>query len=146
MAKTKERIGPKDLGIDPSTASDAEAFRWLIACDLFGARISQEIAARAFAELDAAGMLTPETLAGADWQTLVDLLGKGGYRRYDESTARGLIAIGRLMRDKYDGSMAKLRDAADDEREIRRRLQEFTGVGPTAAGIFLREMPADWKN
>jgi len=59
MANEKARIGPKDLGIDLSKPTDATVFRWLVACQLFGARISQEIAARAFGEIDRAGLVTP---------------------------------------------------------------------------------------
>src|SRR3954469_7633385 len=103
MASTKARIGPADLGIDLHAPSDAAVFRWLVACQLFGARISQDIAARAFRELDTSGMVTPGKLANADWQQLVDLLGAGRYRGYDESTARELIELGKLALDKYGG-------------------------------------------
>jgi endonuclease III len=142
---TKARVGPKDLGLDLAKGSDDELFKWLVACALFGARISQEIAARAFRELDDAGVLTPRELADAEWQRLVDLLGQGGYRRYDESTARELIAIGTDVRDKYTGKVSRLRDGADTKTELSRRLQEFKGIGPTAAEIFLREMTATWN-
>lgn len=146
MARTKARIGPADLGIDLSKPSDAETFRWLVACKLFGARINQEIAARAFRELDEAGLLTPRKLAGADWQHLVDLLGAGGYRRYDESTARELIELGRLAADKYRSKIGRIRDGATSKKELTQRLQQFKGIGPTAAQIFLREMPPAWTD
>ena len=144
MANEKARIGPKDLGIDLSKPTDATVFRWLVACQLFGARISQEIAARAFGEIDRAGLVTPRKLASADWQRLVDLRGKGGYRRYDESRARELIEVGRLAVDKYGGKVTRMRDDAN-KREVTERLQEFKGIGPTAARIFLREMAPIWK-
>ena len=105
----KARIGPADLGIDLSTGSGKEVFKWLIACQLFGERINQEIAAKTFIELDQAGYTTPKKLAAADWQAVVDALGRGGYRRYDESTARELISIGKRLRKDYDGSMKKWR-------------------------------------
>lgn len=56
MATAKARIGPAELGIKLGPRSDAAVFRWLVACHLFGARISQDIAARAFGELDRAGV------------------------------------------------------------------------------------------
>jgi endonuclease III len=146
MAKTRARIGPADLGIDLSRPSDGAIFRWLVACKLFGARISQEIAARAFRELDKAGLLTPRKLASADWQQLVDLLGAGGYRRYDESTARELIEVGKLAAEKYGGKVGRIRDGASSKNELTERLQEFKGIGRTAAQIFLREMPPDWTD
>jgi hypothetical protein len=41
--KAKARIGPADLGIDLTNPTDAAVFRWLVACQLFGARISKGI-------------------------------------------------------------------------------------------------------
>jgi len=145
MAASDHRIGPADLGIRLSASSNVQAFRWLVACQLFGARISQDIAARAFGELDRAGMTRPQALRDADWQHLVDLLGAGGYRRYDESTARELIEMGRLAMERYDGKITRIRKQAHGRREISDRLQEFKGVGPTAAKIFLREMGPVWQ-
>lgn len=145
MTQTRARIGPKDLGIDLSKGTDVEVFRWLVACQLFGARISQDIAARTFCVLDEAGMLTPGKLADADWQHLVDLLVEGGYRRYDESTAAELIEVGKLAVDKYGGRITRIRQDADSKKELGERLREFKGVGPTSAEIFLREMAPKWK-
>lgn len=145
MADTKAKVGPKDLGIDLAKPTDSAVFRWLVACQLFGARISQDIAAKTFTELDRAGVVSPHKLADADWQHLVDLLGKGGYRRYDESTARELIEVGRLAVDKYGGKVTRIRTNADNKQQVSERLQEFKGVGPTSADIFLREMAPKWK-
>jgi endonuclease III len=143
--KTKRaRIGPADLGIDLSGGSSKEAFKWLIACQLFGERISQEIAAKTFIELDKAGYTTPKKLAAADWQAVVDALGRGGYRRYDESTARELISIGKRLRKHYGGSMKKWRRQADSPAAMTKKVQEFKGVGPKAAEIFVRELKGIW--
>jgi endonuclease III len=136
----KDRIGPDELGIDPADGTDAQLFKWLVACELFGRRISQEIAARAFAELDRAGLLTPQKLAEADWQRLVDLLGAGGYKRYDESTAGELIQLGRDVLEKYQGKLGRMLDDAGTATVVRDRVQEFKGIGPTAARIFVREL------
>jgi endonuclease III len=145
MTDTRSKIGPTDLGIDLRRSTDSEVFRWLVACQLFGARISQDIAAKTFTELDRAGMVTPRRLADADWQHLVDLLGKGGYRRYDESTARELIEVGKHAVEKYGGEITRIREDASSKKEVGERLQEFKGVGPTSADIFLREMAPKWK-
>jgi endonuclease III len=144
MTDTKARIGPKDLGIDLGEGTDPQLFRWLVACALFGARIRQEIAAQAFRELDGAGLLTPRKLASAPWQRVVDLLGRGGYRRYDESTARQLIATAQQVLDRYDGQLSRLPDGADGAKEVAERVQAFTGVGPKASEIFLRELSGLW--
>jgi endonuclease III len=139
------RTGAKDLGIDLDKGTDAQIFRWLVACDLFGARISQDIAARAYHELDRLGVLSPQKLADANWQDLVDALGRGGYRRYDESTARELIELGQQTLETYGGSMRKLREGAQSKRALSQRLAQFTGIGPTAAQIFLRDMAPVWN-
>lgn len=146
MGTTKNRTGAADLGIDLSDRSDAELFRWLVACLLFGARIRQEIAADAFRALDGDGVLTPPKLAAADWQHLVDLLGQGGYRRYDESKARELQQLGRDVEERYDGHLSRLADGASTKKAVKERLQEFTGIGPTAADIFLRETGPLWRS
>lgn len=140
MARQKDRIGPDDLGIDLGKLTDAQVFKWLVACDLFGRRISQDIAARAFSELDKDGVLNPKKLAEADWQHLVDLLGAGGYKRYDESTASELIKLGQDALDRYGGKLGKI-IGDGDKSEIKRRVQEFKGIGPTAADVFVRELP-----
>jgi endonuclease III len=144
MTDTKARIGPNDLGIDLAGGADAELFRWLVACELFGARIRQEIAAQTFRELDGAGLLTPRKLASAPWQRVVDLLGRGGYRRYDESTARQLIATAKQVLDRYDGQLSRLPDGVNGRKGITDRVQQFTGVGPKASEIFLRELKEIW--
>ena len=144
MAEKKNRVGPADLGITLDKRSDAQLFRWLVACALFGARISQEIAGQAHRELDKDGLLTPGRLANADWQVVVDALGRGGYRRYDESTARELIELGERVEHEYSGRLSRLDDGVTSKTALSRRLQEFKGVGPTAARIFLRETEALW--
>lgn len=141
---TKKRIQTSDLGIDLSQGSDDEVFKWLVACKLFGRPISQDVAAAAFTELDKAGVVTPHRLANADWQHLVDLLGQGGYRRYDESTASELIKLGQDTLDRYDGSLAKLPRGTETKKAVRERLQEFKGIGPTSTDIFLREVGPLW--
>jgi hypothetical protein len=144
-SSTKERIGPKDLGIDLSKGTGPQTFKWLIASLLFSAPISQEVGAAAFRALDGDGVLTPKKLAAADWQHLVDLLGEGHYRRYDESTARELIAAGKTVEDTYRGSFRRLRTEATDRADVKRRVQEFTGIGPVGADIFLREVAPVWN-
>lgn len=145
MASSKDRIGAKDLGIDLSKPTDGQLFKWLVACLLFGTRISQEIAAAAYQALDDDRVLTPKRLANADWQHLVDLLGRGRYRRYDESKARELIALGHDVEERYGGRLSRLAKDADSTAEIKRRLGEFTGIGPTATRIFLRDVGDAWK-
>lgn len=84
-------------------------------------------------------------MAGATWQQRVDALGRGGYRRYDERTATQLGEAAELLTERWGGDLRRLRDEADgDVSELRRLLQEFPGMGPTGADIFLREAQLVW--
>ena len=149
MAKDKkDRTDAADLGLDlsgsPGQGDDATLFKWLVACLLFGARISQERAAAAFAELDGDGVLTPQGLAEASEHHLVQLLDAGNYARYDDSKAAELVQLGRDVQERYDGKLSTLPDGATTKKEISERLQEFKGIGPVAADIFLRDAPSAW--
>ncbi|WP_235344886.1 hypothetical protein [Brevibacterium sp. UCMA 11754] len=71
--------------------------------------------------------------------------GRGGYRRYDESTATRLDEAGALLIDRWNGDLRRLREEAEaDIARISKLLQEFPGIGPTGAGIFLREAQKVW--
>ncbi|MFI0941489.1 endonuclease [Streptomyces sp. NPDC021020] len=120
-------------------------YRLLVLADLLSARIRADIAVAAAKELSAAGMRDPRAMADATWQQRVDALGRGGYRRYDESTATRLGEGAELARRRYGGDLRRLRDdAGGDVAEIRGRLREFPGIGPAGVDIFLREAQAVW--
>jgi endonuclease III len=144
----KDRIGAEDLGIDLDKKTDTQVFHWLVACQLFGARINQEIAARTYRELTKERLLSPTALAEADWRHLAEVLERGGYTRYKESTARELIEVGRHAQDRYAGKITRIRRADDgtpaSRKLVTERLQEFKGIGPAAARIFLRDMGPIW--
>ncbi|MCL7367055.1 endonuclease [Streptomyces ardesiacus] len=120
-------------------------YRLLVLAHLLSARISASIAVAAARALSEAGLRDPRRMAGAGWQKRVDALGRGGYRRYDERTATQLGEAADLLTERWGGDLRRLRDEADgDVSEIRRLLQEFPGVGPTGADIFLREAQRVW--
>ncbi|MFF6860755.1 HhH-GDP family DNA glycosylase [Streptomyces ardesiacus] len=120
-------------------------YRLLVLAHLLSARISASIAVAAARALSKAGLRDPRRMAGAGWQERVDALGRGGYRRYDERTATQLGEAADLLTERWGGDLRRLRDEADgDVSEIRRLLQEFPGVGPTGADIFLREAQRVW--
>jgi len=119
-------------------------YRLLVLATLLSTRIDADIAVAAARELGGAGMRTPQRMIDATWQQRVDALGRGHYRRYDESTAERLGEGARLVLDTYRGDLRRLRDAADGSAEILDRLQEFPGIGPTGAAIFAREAQGVW--
>jgi endonuclease III len=120
-------------------------YRLLVLAHLLSARIRGSVAVAAARALDEAGLGDPRRMAGAAWQERVDALGRGGYRRYDERTATQLGDGAGLLIERWGGDLRRLRKEADGEvAELRRLLQEFPGVGPAGADIFLREAQRVW--
>ncbi|WP_217167143.1 endonuclease [Streptomyces sp. AC512_CC834] len=120
-------------------------YRLLVLAHLLSARISASIALATARALNEAGLRDPRRMADAAWQERVDALGRGGYRRYDERTATQLGEAAGLLTERWGGDLRRLREEADGEvSEVRRLLQEFPGVGPTGADIFLREAQLVW--
>ncbi|MFI0266314.1 endonuclease [Streptomyces luteogriseus] len=120
-------------------------YRLLVLSHLLSARIRGSIALATARALHEAGLRDPRRMARASWQERVDALGRGGYRRYDERTATQLGEAAELLHDRWGGDLRRLRREADGEvPELRRLLQEFPGMGPAGAGIFLREAQGVW--
>ncbi|KTT20112.1 DNA methylase [Pseudomonas oryzihabitans] len=129
-----------DLGLTLAAGDEQALFGWFLASYLFGKRISQRIAAQAWAVIYRQhGRDTPRKLLNLSWQQLVDQLGEGHYRRYDESTATRLLDACRQLQEEYQGRFARLRDASADRADFERRLQVLKGVGPKTCEIFMRE-------
>lgn len=129
------------------TLRDKPAPLWqlLILSLLLSTRISSDIALTTVRELHSMGWRTPQRLRQGTWQQRVDALGRGGYRRYDESTATRLDDAAALLLTRWDGDLRRLREeAGGDPGRISKLLQEFNGIGPTGASIFLREAQQVW--
>ncbi len=110
---------------------------------LLSARIGAGIAVAAATELFRAGYRTPARMRAATWQQRVDALGRGHYRRYDESTASMLGDGAQLVLDRWHGDLRRIhRDG--DVKAVSQQLQQLPGLGPTGAAIFCREVQGVW--
>ncbi|KOV99140.1 endonuclease [Streptomyces sp. NRRL B-1140] len=120
-------------------------YRLLVLSHLLSARIRGSIALATARALHEAGLRDPRRMARASWQERVDALGRGGYRRYDERTSTQLGDAAELLTERWGGDLRRLRREADGKvPELRRLLQEFPGIGPAGADIFLREAQGVW--
>jgi hypothetical protein len=113
---------------------------------LLSTRIASSIAVAAARELRAAGYTTPQRMRQASWADRVAALGRAHYRRYDESTASRLGDGAQLLIGSYRGDLRRLALRADQQPDrAAELLQEFPGIGPLGAAIFLREVQPVWK-
>lgn len=135
----KKAIYSKDLGIDLASKRESELFKWFLACLLFGKPIQQEVAKKAYLEFVKENLTTPDAILSAGWDKLVQVLDKGHYVRYDYSTADKLLEISEELQKRY-GSVTELIKQSKTVSELSRRLQEFKGIGPTTARIFIRDI------
>jgi hypothetical protein len=126
-----------------ASGREEELFKWFLACLLFGKPIQTEIAERAYAELVAAKLTSPQAVLRAGWDRLVALLDRAHYVRYDFSTATKLLAVCRELRRRY-GTLTRLLAACATPQELFGKLQEFKYIGPVTARIFLRDIRPIW--
>ena len=142
-AKTDRRSYARRLQIDLGTKREKEVFKWWLACLLFGKPIQIEIAERAYRELVAAGLTSPDAILRAGWDKLVFILDRAHYVRYDSSTATKLLDVCRELKSRY-GTLTRLLAGARTPSELSRKLQEFRHIGPVTARIFLRDVRPVW--
>lgn len=136
-------ISATDLGIDLTSKSEAQLFRWFLACLLFGKPIQQEIAKRAYETMTVSGISSINKLLNTDWDRLVALLDEAHYVRYDFSTATKLLYIAREVKDQY-GAVSRLIKQAADVHELENRLVAIKGIGPVTASIFISGVAPVW--
>jgi hypothetical protein len=132
----------EELGIDVRK----EPFKWLLASILFGARISTSIAKKTYKAYEQAGLTSPKKIATSDERTLIEIHGRGGYARYDGITAEYVMGVARKLLEEYDGKVDQLDAVSKDSEDLEHRLEDFRGIGPVTAKIFLRELRGIWKN
>ena len=123
----------------------APLYQLVVMAGLMAKPISTELAAAGVRALFEAGYRTPARMRAATWQERVDALGRGHYRRYDESTATLLDRAAELMTERWRGDLRRLAVAADhDATRCSELLQELPGIGAVAASIVLREAQHVW--
>lgn len=138
MTKQKH-ISAQALGIDLSTKRESVYFHWFLACLLFGKPIQQEVAKRTYDEFVKEGFTTPDAILQAGWDKLVEVLDRGHYVRYDFSTATKLLDVAKSLKENY-GTLTNLVRQSPSAKDLSARLQQFKGVGPKTAEIFLRDL------
>jgi endonuclease III len=132
------------LGID-LRKGDPAYFQWFLAAFLYAKPIREEAATKTYRIFEANGLTSPDAIWQAGWNQLVWLLGQGGYRRYDESTASRLLAIADHLQKEYDGKLSRLYEESKDSRDLERRLMELgKGIGPVTVEVFLRDIQNVW--
>jgi endonuclease III len=113
---------------------------------LFGARISERIAANTYNAFEKAGVVTPADILRTGWEGLVTILDRGGYVRYDYKTATKLLAVSRDLVEDYGGDLNRLHAEAADAEDLTERIKHLgKGIGDVTANIFLREMRGIWE-
>ena len=145
LLQRTEKTFAEEMGLDLSKNTPMTLFLWLVAANLFSARISAGQALRAAKALKDAGLTTADHMAEATWKQRVLILNRNGYARFDEKTSRFLQEVADHCLESYGGDLRKLRDVAGrDPAEERRLLKIFNGIGDTGADIFFREVQVAW--
>lgn len=131
-------------GIEPAD-DPAPLWQLLVLTMLLAHRIRAEAAVTTAHEFFRAGWTTPETARAAGRSAVVAACGRGGFRRYDFSTADRLPRLAAHALTRWGGDLRRLRAEADGSAdEVARLVQEFPGIGPAGARIFVREVQAVW--
>ncbi len=120
-------------------------FQLLALAMLASKPIGADVAAAAARELFDSGLRAPDSVLGAERQTMIDAFGRAGYARYDESSATRLTEIATTVKESHRGDLRKLAvECEENVDELRRALHRFKGIGDTGSDIFLREVQDVW--
>lgn len=119
-------------------------FCLLVLTMLSSTRISADIAATSTREVLRLGR-TPERLRATTWQQRVDALGRGGYRRYDESTATKLEELADHVIAEHHSDLRRIRPSDHGGvARMREAIADVPRIGPTGSEIFAREVQGVW--
>lgn len=130
---------PEDFGLDILSGDD-DLFRWFLLTYLLGKPIQSTVAVRTWQLFIDRKFDHPWAILQLSDRQLASLLHSGGYTRYQHVMTRALKACMDQLVRKYDGSLSLMIEQSLDQDELAKRLQEFYGVGPKTAEIFMREL------
>lgn len=142
--REKGRPYSDSLGIEISSG-DSSYFNWFLASILYSKPIREETAAKTYKLFEADGLVNPHAIIKAGWDKLVEIFDRGGYTRYDFSTADRLLEICGNLVEHYGGSLSRVHEEAHDSADLEARLIMLgKGIGPITVSVFLRDMRHVW--
>ncbi|MGH7217954.1 MAG: DNA methylase [Candidatus Microsaccharimonas sp.] len=127
-----------DFGLDVLNGDD-DLFRWFLLTFLLGKPIQSSVAVKTWQLFIDEKKDLPWTIEQMPDRKLVNLLHRGGYTRYQHVMTKALKTCMEQLITMYDGSLVLMIEQSLDEDELSKRLQQFYGVGPKTAEIFMRE-------
>jgi hypothetical protein len=140
------KLYSEELGIELKKNNDREIFKWFLASILFGTRITEIIAKNTYRTFEKYNLIEPEKILKAGWDFIVNpIMREGGYVRYDFKTSTQILKNCDTLKNEYDGSLKKLHNRAEDNKDLENRLMDFYGIGPVTTNIFLRELRPFWE-
>jgi len=95
------------------------------------------LAKKTYREFEREGLLSPQRILASGWNKLVEVLDRGGYVRYDFSTATKLLDIMSVLKRK---SLMEMYKESRNSEDFENKLLEFKGIGNVTTNIFLREL------
>ncbi|NIA23725.1 MAG: hypothetical protein GWP03_06185 [Proteobacteria bacterium] len=115
-------------------------FKWFLASVLFGARIPENCAKRAYLGLREEGITNHEAILKTDYDEIVGILDQNAYARYDFKTADKMKEMATNIMEDYDGDILNLITGSDSYEELSNRLKALAkGIGDITVNIYLRE-------
>ena len=127
-----------DFGLDVFDGDD-DLFRWFLLTYLLGKPIQSTVAVKTWKLFIEEKRDLPWAITQMSDRELVSLLHRGGYTRYQHVMTHALKTCMDQLVLMYDGSLTLMIEQSLDEDELSKRLQQFYGVGPKTAEIFMRE-------
>lgn len=129
---------PEDFGLDVLDGDD-DLFRWFLLTFLLGKPIQSTVAVKTWQLFIDEKRDLPWAIVDMPDRKLVNLLHRGGYTRYQHVMTHALKTCMQQLINMYDGSLQLMIEQSYNEDELSKRLQQFYGVGPKTAEIFMRE-------